>query len=418
MKLKFDVKKIIVFLTFIVFFLVDTRFFYLVDLPSAFSGEAQNKTLLAVTAIVIFVIYLFFVKNGKISLGNFGLFIASIMFIILLSAIWSLIYFRYPLRQVLWPLVQFFPLLLYFPFKSVLSKKMYYDLFLKLAEIFYSILAVLFLIQVITYNGISSLFLKIDDMILTKYIYDYSSLRIYSVFEGTTRILMLMVAYAIIKKGIRNSIFDIISFLLMLAAVVVVDQSRYYLITTIISVVVLYILESGYKITGVQLVSSLILVAVGLHFLLRSTTSIFYSFIDNTGSSYARIGAIVYYLKLITFRHPLLGLGLSLPIEGTDIYYYIKGPQGIYNFSDIGIFGVFAELGILGLLWYVILCCKLVFISIKKTQKNPLVIAIVINFLLSLPIMSFIDRPRIVALMLMFVVIETQVGKNEKTINC
>ena len=47
-------------------------------------------------------------------------------------------------------------------------------------------------------------------------------------------------------------------------------------------------------------------------------------------------------------------------------------------------------------------------IWIKKLGSNVLIAGLLISFLMSLPIMSYLDRPRIIALMLTLVVINKE----------
>lgn len=408
MKYRINVKTIMVCCLFLIFYLVDSKFFYLIELPDYFAGEAQNKTLLGLLSITIFLIFII-VKKGKIDLGNFGGLILLLFAIIILSGINSITTFNYSFRQVVWPVFQFSVLLLYFPLKEIMLSEKYQNLFLIFGEITYSILSILFLVQSFFYQGISSLFLKIENMIPSSYYYNFENLRIYSVFEGTVRILILLVAYRIINKKFKKCFLDIISFSLMLLAIITIDQSRYYLIITIVSIFILYLRNKSSVISFRELFVIIIVFVLGAILLSKMSSSILDSYQENTGSSYARIGAILYYLKLVSLYHPLLGLSLSLPDGGTSAYYYVKGTQGLYNFSDIGIFGIYASLGILGFVWY----CLLIYKLIKRATNNSLVIALVANIILSIPIMSFIDRPRLVSLMLLLVIFDIQISTNK-----
>ena len=101
-------------------------------------------------------------------------------------------------------------------------------------------------------------------------------------------------------------------------------------------------------------------------------------------------------------------MGLHTPDKGTSLYYLIKGPDGYFNYDDIGLFGTLGSLGLPGFIWYIFLTIKLVVTWIKRISSNALISGLLISFLMSLTIMSYLDRPRIIALMLTLVIVNKE----------
>ncbi len=249
--------------------------------------------------------------------------------------------------------------------------------------------------------------MKIKDIIPLSYIYNLTvPLRIYSVFEGLVRIFVILVAWKIIAKQFRKSFWDIISLLLMLGAIFYVDQSRYYLVTVLVAILSMYLIYNRNNLTVSSLLGTLIFGTAGLLIIFNRFGSISDSISDNTGSSFARTGAIEYYLDKI-FTYPF-GLGLHTPDKGTSLYYLIKGPDGYFNYDDIGLFGTLGSLGLPGFIWYIFLTIKLVMIWIKRISSNALISGLMISFVMSLTIMSYLDRPRIIALVLTLVIVNKE----------
>ncbi|KXU16645.1 hypothetical protein SORDD17_00146 [Streptococcus oralis] len=391
---------------FLLFFLIEFRGFYLVSWPNLLGGAASNKTGLAIYSTILFLIHLVHNK-GRLKLNIFGNYILILFLLLIFNSLVSIPLWGYSITQVLWDILPFTILLQYFPLYEIFQNDNNYNLFVKIGQITISIVSILFIIQVYRYHGLSTVFLKIEDIIPISYIYNLTvPLRIYSVFEGLIRIFVILVAWKIIASRFKKSFWDIISLLLMLVAIFYIDQSRYYLVTVLISILSMYFIYNKHRLTVSSLLWTIILGTAGLLVILNRFGSISNSISDNTGSLFARTGAIEYYFDKI-FTYPL-GLGLHIPEKGSSLYYFIKGPDGYFNYDDIGIFGTLGSLGIPGFIWYILLTIKLVMMWIKKLSSNVLVAGILISFLMSLPIMSYLDKPRIITLMLTLVIINKE----------
>ena len=394
---------------FLLFFLIEFRGFYLVSWPNLLGGAASNKLGVAFYSLILFLAY-FIYNKGKLKLGIFGNYILIFFLILFFNSLVSMYLFDYSITQVLWDVLPYSILLLYFPLCEIFKTESNYKLFVKIGQITISIVSILFVMQVYRYHGLQTLFLKIEEIIPISYIYNLTvPLRIYSVFEGLVRVFVILVAWKIIANHFKKSFFDIVSLLLMLVAIFYVDQSRYYLVTVLIVILSMYFIYNKRRLTLSSLLWTLILGTAGLFIISNRFGSISDSISDNTGSSFARTGAIEYYFNKI-FTYPF-GLGLHTPEKGTSLYYFIKGPDGYFNYDDIGIFGTLGSLGVPGFVWYILLTIKLIMTWIKKLSSNILITGLLISFLMSLPIMSYIDRPRIIALTLTLVIINNESAK-------
>lgn len=394
----------------VLYIVVNCRLFYLVSLPGKFGGAASNKLLEALVALMIFTVTAFLHK--KIVVGKFGYWISALYLILIVNAVSIEVKYSYKLTTVIWPLIQFLILLMYFPLKDYLKVKKNRDFFIKAAEICSIILSVLFLIQRFTYKGYDSNFLKISEMISRRHYYmPYLGLRIYSVFDGFLRVFVIVAAYRIIKNQFKKCRLDIVTFLSVLMAIVFVDQSRFYLITVIVTCVFMFFYHNKLRIKRkVFYIMGIVLVlTAGVLFI--KVKSIFGSMNMESGSTYARLGAISYYAKKVAFNP--LGLGLAVPAPKTPEYYFVKGPDGIFNYDDIGLFGVLGSLGIPGFIWYVGFAVKNLLIAINSKCDKCLKLGITVSFIIAMPLMSYLDAARIPSLLFLMVFMDTKFDDKE-----
>lgn len=403
----------LILLLLIIFLLAEFRFFYLVSLPDIFSGSASNKFLVSIISILVFSIFIIlnFLKSDRKFVIRIDIFfknIITLLLIILFSGINSKLEHGYTMTNVIWFMVPFLILLMYFPLVRWLQYDIIYNKFLLLSKIVVGILCILFLFQSFIYNG-GSTFLKLDGIISEYYTYG-SGMRLYSVFEGYVRVLIIVIANEIICNDFKKSKFNLIIFFLMFFSIVVIDQSRYYILTILFSCLFVYMVHNNIVKHVKKMIFLLLLILLLLPIIFDKVYSIILSIEENTGSSYARISAIQYYIELMP-KHFFWGLGITIPNEDSNLYKLILGPNEIYHYDDIGILGVFASLGIFGGIWYLLLIFKLLKIGITKLTNNSLAWGLIIGFCLAIPVMSYLDRPRISALLFMFVFIDLELKK-------
>lgn len=400
MKIKISQTKILL----ILFFLFDVRLMFLIPLPAKFAGAGTNKMLLSVYSIILFFL---FAGSRKLYLGKYTNCITSLFFIIFLNTVNAFLSFGYSVTQLLWTAMPFFLLLLYFVLMNILKSEDYLHFFIKAGEIIWSIVCILFLIQRILYLRNKAIILQLEGM-LSNYYYWHPELgfRIYSVFEGFLRVFILCIGFICINKHFKHCKSEIICLILSIAAVVLVDRSRYYLFTLILGLIAIFLWSSrGSKHFKKNIIAAFAII-VGFVFLNKIFASMSQSISDNTGSSFARSGAISYYMNLLK-THFLFGLSMVSPDKGSSMYYIVHGPAGYFHYDDIGLIGTYAKLGIFALVWYIYIIIKTIYLVVNTRGNNKaLSVGLIIMMLVSSITQSYLDPQRLMSLLFTFIFIE------------
>lgn len=172
----------------------------------------------------------------------------------------------------------------------------------------------------------------------------------------------------------RKKIFNIIQIAVGLVVLVFVEQSRLWMAVVALCIAV-QILSSG-KSTKTRL-KELLLLSIAFIFLFSTgfLSSLISGFIaleaqEGYASSTGRLYGLRYYLDCIG-QNPILGNGF-VSGEAVPAYFAVEhGPLGIAYYSDLAIIGLFAETGLLSIIFYIIPVCNLVkqYLKIKKTKK-------------------------------------------------
>ena len=105
-----------------------------------------------------------------------------------------------------------------------------------------------------------------------------------------------------------------------------------------------------------------------------------------------------------------------MPNIGEPYSNFIKGPLGIYNYSDIGIFGILASLGLGAVIWYIWCLAKGIFLSYKINDK-VLCFGLIGEMIASMFTMTYFDSSRQFSLMLVLAIISINSNQNFKDIN-
>lgn len=400
--MKIRINKISIFkFIALIFLLVDCRFFYIIKLPERLGGASSNKFMLALTSLMLFSFYL--LTKGKLKKAKYRAIIVGLYIILAVNVVTMNLRWHYRDTQIIWFSLPFCVLLMYFVLAEFLQKKKNYDYFLKAAEIVCIMVGILMITQVIYWGIAHELFLDIN--VMNYYLYRYHvQLRLYGYCDGLMRIVILMSAYELIHNDFKwaQNKLHFISFVVSFISIVFVDQSRIYLIIEIIALMVMYVSEKkNYpKIKKKHMLFFFAAICIAVYFLRNKMGSLIASMQDSgNGSNFARVGAVWYYFKSFT-DWVFTGYGVVIPDEGTVAYGVIKGTSGLYHYDDIGIIGVFVSLGILGLMWYFWVLVKVWRISRIKTSYQALNKGLFVAFLLAIATQSYLDRGRLVSLML------------------
>ena len=399
---------IIFYLSCILFFLSSTNILYLFPLSGIFSGTSNN-TLSSITGLFIFAMSIFYVKGKKYYVGKFSNSIILFFIIFGVTSIHSIYSTGFSSKQVLINLLAgYLILLMYYPLMNFLSDEDRYKKFILVGELFYDSLGVLFLIQYFLLGRSGIYILKISELVA-----DGQYMRVYGVFEGFVRIFILMIGHEIFKNKKAKNKFHIFSLILLLVSVLLIDQSRYYIISLILCLLIDYLYINKGKISVSKLLFSLVIIPVAMVVLVKFASSISNSVAVNDGGyTNARMGGYAYYWEL--FRNNMLfGIGAANPDKWTPVWYLERGPQGIYHLSDVGIVGTLTMFGILILFWFIYILLKMINLcKITVGVDRGLSLSILIMLLLAVPLNSYLDSTRVMALLLSITIIELNYLKN------
>lgn len=390
------------------FLLADSRFLYLIPLPDILGGAASNKTLVGIISLVCFL--LITILTRKLCLGNYGGFVLFLYIFLFFQSFFEEFKFQYGINAIIFNLTPYLVFLMYFGINSFLTNEKNFETFCLLCESITVLLSILLLIQLIVYNRSHFIFLNftLNDW-FTKY-HVTAKGRFTVVAEGFIRITVLISFYEVLNKMKLSKgklRVALLSLLLGFLAIVFVDQSRIYAIQIIVSLLFMYFIVKKDKLNSTTIISIVFLVFIATIILFPKISSIINTMGNsNDGSNYARMGAIKYYLSIIK-DYFFTGIGIVIPDEGTIEYFFVKGAEGIYNFDDIGIFGVYASMGMFMVIWYLLVLIKnfKLSFSISGSTKRALAFGLSIMMLTGILTASYLDKERIMSLVLTMSVI-------------
>ena len=400
----------------VLFYLCEFRFFFLLPLPNVLYAGSTNKNLLAVFSLMAFFWFLLRVK--KFTWGQFGAVFLLIFITVAASTALSAIEFGYKITQVLWGIIPYFILLLYFPAKKYLADEDIYERFIVIGDVCILFVSALFMIQKIKYTGSGSVFLRLTDMIPDHYIWHPDEgIRVRNIFDGFCFFFILVLADRIIAKKFRKSILDMLTFLAILAMIALIDRSRQYLVIVLVSVFVIFIYRSKKKITAALFLVGTFAVAGGIAVISGKVISIIESILGNSGSWFARVEGAAHYLS-VAMEHFFFGIGMADPESIPAAEKYVRGVGGIYYPDDVGIVGVFALLGVIGVSLYVFVIAR-TFKAFKCAENNKaLILGLCVCFVLSSFLSSYFDRTRVTALVLTAVLCDINLKRRINVYEC
>ncbi|KGH62270.1 hypothetical protein X375_05850 [Oenococcus oeni S13] len=386
-----------------IFLLADSRFFYLIPMTSYLGGAASNKTLVGVIGFVLFV-SMTIINGGIVKLGIYGKSIFLFLTFLFFQGIYEYFTYGYSFTTILFSIIPYFTLLMYMEILYVAQED--FEGLLKLIENIAIILSVLLLIQMFVYNHIHTMFLHFTLSDWFTVYYPTAKGRFYTVAEGLIRCVPLLAFYDLLRPK-KTMLRSYLSFSFSLLAIIFIDQSRMYFLSVVIALIVMYMVANKDKITLNRLIGAIIILIVATIFIMQKLNSIYFDLSDSTnGSGYAREDAINYYWNLLS-THFFTGLGIVIPDPGAMYYNLIKGPEGIYNFDDIGLMGIYASMGFIGVIWYIYIVIKN-FIYAHKTKgvfERALSYGLSFMMVFCCLTLSYLDKERLMALVITMVLI-------------
>lgn len=368
-----------------------------------FNGYA-NKISSIVSCFIFVVSILLW---GRLQKGYFSKFVLFFFLILAVNIVSMGLNYDYPLSTFFAYIFLYLVLLCYYPINTYLEfSPQKYKTFLNAIEVIATIQSILLLINELYNVKTGNTFLHVTFLTnISRY-----SPRAFTVAEGVLRIAVLIPVSKIILNDFRviGNLKEYFSFVLIALSIIFVDQSRMYILSVLGSIVFMVFVRAKEKISlkrAILLLIVLILVVViGSVFI----NSIIITLGDSTnGSNYARAQARTYYLDILRQKfYWMTGLGIAIPDKSNIFYWFIKGPAGIFNYNDIGIVGVLAAFGIFGAIWYIWLLLKSVNLAFKSDGKYKLLsLGLVIEALISIGSLSYLDEDRVVCLPIMLGII-------------
>lgn len=391
--------------------IVAVSFFYL------FYGYANEIS--SIVSCVIFVVSI--LLWGRLQKGYFSKLVLYFFLILAVNIVSMGLNYDYPLSTFFTYIFPYFVLLCYYPINTYLEfSPQKYKTFLNTIEVIATIQAILLLTNEFYNVKTGNTFLHVTFLTsISRY-----APRAFTVAEGVLRIAVLIPAAKIIQNDFRiiGNFKEYFSFILIALSIIFVDQSRVYILSVLGSIVFMAFIRAKEKISlkrAILLLIVLILVVVIGSVFIRS---IEITLGDSTdGSNYARAQARTYYLNVLRQKfYWLTGLGIAVPDKSNIFYWFIKGPAGIFGYNDIGIVGVLAAFGIFGAIWYIWLLLKSISLAFKSDGKYKLLsLGLVIEALISIGSLSYLDADRVVCLPIMLGIISAgyKYSKMESTGN-
>ena len=395
-------------LPIVLFYLCEFRFFYVLPIPNVLFAGSTNKNLLAVFSLMAFCYFLLRVK--KLTWGQFGAVFILLFALVSFSTAISALEFGYKITQVLWGIIPYLILLLYFPAKKYLADEDIYEQFIVVGEICTIIVTALFMFQMIRYTGKNSVFLKLPDMIPDHYIW-HPDEGIRVQWLVNTKFLLPIV----IIIGLWSSMG--VGFLSILAMIALIDRSRQDLVIVLVSVFAIFIYRSKKRITAAIFLVGTFAIVGGVAVISGKVISIIESILGNSGSWFARVEGMSHYMT-VGLEHLFFGIGMADPESLPAVEKYVRGVGGIYYPDDVGIVGVFALLGVVGVVLYVFVLAK-AFKALKTAENNKaLILGVCVCLVLSSILSSYFDRSRILALVLTAVLCDFNCKQRLRVYEC
>lgn len=333
------------------------HFFYLFAFPGSIVALLRMDNLIPIAAFVFILCTLYIVLFKKKFVikyhGLFNYFVWLTLAMVIVIVYSMIIYTRQSYFHTLKGAAAYFmpfaavPVILYLERGESAGK------LLSIINIFSFLWNLLIITQVIYYKGTGSFFLDFGTYMRQYFNQGQYGLRISMHIFGNIAILYNLVNIRYTRRFIK--IWHTANFILGLYCLIVIQQTRSMLFYVFACIAVFIFCNSDQR-WKTRLVQFIAIVFV-LYILF--STNIISDFIesfslqgDQAFSTRARLYAVQYYTSCI-LKNPLVGNGLA--DSGKESYYWAveHGPAGIAYYSDVGLIGVLANLGLVTIIVYI-----------------------------------------------------------------
>lgn len=361
MSRKFNIKQIVVILSVITIFLLETQFFYLIrsEILYEIINPYQKITivLLIVTSCSILFIDLL---NFKRFIFNKHVFFFLILFFI--EIVRTVYKYNVGIIPVISSYNYLFIILGYYIFRYYIQRKGKEN-FINLVLFFSLFCSILISLQYILYPKLG-LFLNVD------YSYRFLSMRI-TQGEGLINIGIVLAFGVLVNKNFKFMLLPYLTFLVGVYELIFVQKTRMVILCIIISCITVFLLKNVKKVQNVFLLFIFLFILLGTiqntELLNKYTESIS----NEDVSLRVRQEANSFFLNQF-YENKFLGMGLipSNVSDFTDNLLY--GPNRIYFKSDVGLVGFINTFGISGLICFLLLYFKIITILIKSIKNGSI----------------------------------------------
>ena len=364
--------------------------------------------------IVIYIIFNLVCNKGRIVINKLDRFswIISTFFVIFIAQILISI-LRYNVNP--WVTLKansyIIMLLLYYVLCDFFNElKNGYKNFILCLTIYSIMFSIILLIQQYIYIKYRIIFLNIEDIINFR----NGILRLSCNDAIIHMSTLFSIGYFFAENNKKIKFIHLLNIMIGTFAIFYVIQTRMMLIITmIIGVSTLW--KYNYKNSKQKIFSKILCIFSTVLLIISLRNEHIYKYVQvnsQEGSIYARIGGYIYYIKEIILN-PLMGLSGVINENIFGLAKKFHGPQEIYYFSDVGIIGTTAKLGIIAGIIYV----YTIILTIKKAyfyENNKDIICKNISLLIlcySLTL-SMLDNYRIFMFPICFAVFKFESCKN------
>lgn len=385
---------------------------YLIQLPGTY-GLRTNMVLPMIFSDVFF-IGLYLSDKWTLSTAQYSKFLILFYLFIVLEIIYTFIaYSDEEIYATLAEASTYTLLLAYYPFLKSCRENLYK--FINAIVICGTIIALLFLAQAFLYNTNGTKILKIFG-------FSYGTIQIVIRNAHIRLIAVDLVSFssilsigalcsqdsALVNKKARY-ILNIVSILLY-----EIYCTRTRSTVLLILIVLLFTLMFSTKNSSLKKMAIFLLILAGVAVywteIYSFFTGMYHSLLQRTDwSVYHRFDSYLYYLSVLGKR-PIFGNGLLRDTPSNSEYYHLVHGYKTYPFgySDVGLIGTGAKLGVIGIAIYVYLIVR-AFKNIKIDGKiDGLNLAIAVCMLISTINLSLFDAERLIVLAAFMAIQETR----------
>jgi hypothetical protein len=366
------------------------KWFYLVPdtgnllLRGNTDGRYDMLMLVSILYILAYILI-----NKRLYLGSYGRIAIPFVIFIVIQYVYTFLRYGQFLSEINPTKIYYFAILIYFALVITFRRKENFEWFIRFLAICTIFMCCLLLYQRVYYITTGNLFLYTDAVRANTLVYEIRSLGLrFNAGNGiVTFSTAIYTAYLFRKKSDR-SIFELlykVAAILGYLTVLLVFQSR-VLIIIMSFILFLNILVRGFRQKIFRVL--FIIFAVSFMVIMLSTNSAIINQVIGVsvdeGSYWAREGAVSYYIKIF-LQNPLLGLGLVVS-NTIELNNLVHGPSGYFYYSDVGMIGNLAELGIFVLLWFLALLYSFYKQSKKYSDYKK---SVLINIILLMGLCTF-----------------------------